>query len=177
MTATHSYQATLTLQQELDNVKMFYPEIHLGLDQMNIPKQFLKTNLCCIFHKERAQMIAVIQHEQEFTDQITDHARMAEMEADPQGPVFWTIGPKSDLALWLEMLPPLALNGTNCFITAEYDTIASAVDCFKVSLTTLHGVLSVHTGTKSYSVKYLCGPTPCKSLWNPSTKTRKPADV
>ncbi len=45
MTATHSFQALLTLQQELDNVKMFYPEIHLGFDRMNIPQQFLKTNL------------------------------------------------------------------------------------------------------------------------------------
>ncbi len=73
-------------------------------------------------------MIAVIQHEQEFADQIADRAHIAEMEVDPQGPVFQTIGLRSDLALWLEMLPPLALNGTNHYITAEYDTIASAVD-------------------------------------------------
>ncbi len=74
MTATHSYQAMLTLQQELDNVKLFYPEIHLGLNRMNIPQQFLKTNLTQVFQKERAQMFAVIQHEQEFADQIADHA-------------------------------------------------------------------------------------------------------
>ncbi len=45
MTATHSFQALLTLQQELDNVKMFYPEIRLGFDRMNVPQQFFKTNL------------------------------------------------------------------------------------------------------------------------------------
>ncbi len=52
MTATHSYQAMLTLQQELDNVKMFYPEICLGLDCMNIPQQFLKIYLTWVFQKE-----------------------------------------------------------------------------------------------------------------------------
>ncbi len=72
MTATHFYQAMLTLQQELDNVKMFYPEICLGLDHMNIPQHFLKTNLTRVFQKEREQMVAVIKHEQEFVDQITD---------------------------------------------------------------------------------------------------------
>ncbi len=65
MTVSHTYQAILTFQQELDNVKMFYPEIHLGLDHMNIPQQFLKTNLTLVFQKEREQMVAVIQHEQE----------------------------------------------------------------------------------------------------------------
>ncbi len=142
MTATHSYQAMLTFQQELDNVKMFYPEIRLGLDHMNIPQQFFKTNLTQAFQKEREQMVAVIKHEQEFADQITDHARMADMEADPDGPVLRTIGPKSDLALWVEMFPSSALNGSQFYTIAEYDMLASAVDRFKVSLTTLHGSLS-----------------------------------
>ncbi len=91
----------LTLQQELDNVKMFYPKICLGLDRMNIPQQFLKTNLTRVFQKEREQMVAVIRHEQEFVDQIADRACMADMESDPNGPVLWTIGLKSDLAPWL----------------------------------------------------------------------------
>ncbi len=148
MTATHSYQAILTLQQELDNMKMFYPEICLGLDCMNIPQQFLKTNLTRVFQKEREQLVAVIWHEQEFVDQIADHARMTEMEADPDRPVLQTIGPKSDLALWLEMFPSLALNGSQFYAIAEYDMLASAVDRFKVSLTTLHGVLSTLEQTR-----------------------------
>ncbi len=53
MTATHSFQALLTLQQELDNVKLYFPENRLGLDHMNIPQQFLKTNLTRVFQKER----------------------------------------------------------------------------------------------------------------------------
>ncbi len=142
MTATHSYQALLTLQQELDNVKMFYPKIHLGFDRMNVPQQFLKTNLTHVFQKEREQMVAVIKHEQEFADQIADRACMAEMEADPNGPVLWTIGLKSDLSPWLEMFPSSALNGSNVYMIAEHDTLASAVDCFKLSMTTLHGALT-----------------------------------
>ncbi len=67
---------------------------------------------------------------------------MAEMEVDPDGPVLRTIGPKSDLALWLEMFPPSVLNDSHCYIIAEYDAMASVVDHFKVSLTTLRGVLS-----------------------------------
>ncbi len=142
MTATHSYQALLTLQQELDNVKMFYPEIRLGFDRLNIPQQFLKTNLTHVFQKEREQMVAVIKHEQEFTEQIADHACMAEMESDPNGPVLRTIGPKSDLTPWLEMFPSSALNGSQFYIIAEHNTLASAVDRFKLSLTTLHGALT-----------------------------------
>ncbi len=142
MMATHSYQAMLTLQQELDNVKMFYPEIHLGLDHMNIPQQFLKTNLTQVFQKEREQMVAVIKHELEFADQIVDHARMADMEADPNGPMLRTIGPKSDLAPWLEMFPSSALNSSQFYTIAEYDMLASAVDRFKLSMTTLHGALT-----------------------------------
>ena len=134
MTATHSYQALLTLQQELDNVKMYYPEIRLGFDRMNVPQQFLKTNLSQVFRKEREQMVAVIKHEQEFADQIEDRARMAEMESDPNGPVLQTIGPKSDLAPWLEMFLSSALNGSQVYIIAEQDTLASAVDRFKLSL-------------------------------------------
>ena len=142
MTATHSYQAMLTLQQELGNVKMFYPEIRLGLDRMNIPQQFLKTNLTRVFQKEREQMVAVIKHEQEFADQIADHACMADMESDPNGPVLRTIGPKSDLAPWLEMFLSSAVNGSQFYTIAEYDMLASAVDRFKLSMTTLHGALT-----------------------------------
>ncbi len=73
---------------------------------------------------------------------------MTEMEVDPDRPVLWNIGPKSDLALWLEMFPPSALNGSQFYTIAEYDMLASAVDCFKVSLTTLHGVLSTEEQTQ-----------------------------
>ncbi len=142
MTATHSYQALLTLQQELDNVKLYYPEIRLGFDRMNVPQQFLKTNLTRVFRKEREQMVAVIKHEQEFADQIADRALMADMEADPNGPVLWTIGPKSDLAPWLEMFPSSAINGSNVYTIAEQDMMATAVDRFKLSLTTLRGALT-----------------------------------
>ncbi len=128
MTATHSFQALLTLQQELDNVKLYFPEIRLGLDRMNIPQQFLKTNLTRVFLKEREQMVAVIKHEQEFADQIADRARMAEMESDPNRPVLRTIGPKSELSPWLEMFPSSALNGSNVYTIAEHDMLASAVD-------------------------------------------------
>ncbi len=142
MTATHSFQALLTLQQELDNVKLYFPEIRLGLDRMNIPQQFLKTNLTHIFQKEREQMVAVIKHEQEFADQIEDRARMAEMESDPNGPVLQTIGPKSELSPWLEMFPSSAINGSNVYTIAEQDTMATAVDHFKLSMTTLRGALT-----------------------------------
>ncbi len=87
-------------------------------------------------------MVAVIKHEQEFADQIADRARMAEMESDPNGPVLRTIGPKSDLAPWLEMFPSSALNGSQFLTVAEQDTLASAVDHFKLSLTTLRGALT-----------------------------------
>ncbi len=87
-------------------------------------------------------MVAVIKHKQEFADQITDHAQMADMEADSDRPALWTIRPKSDLALWLEMFPSSALNGSQFYTIAEYDMLASAVDHFKVSMTTLHSALS-----------------------------------
>ncbi len=109
---------------------------------MNVPQQFLKTNLSQVFRKEREQMVAVIKHEQEFADQIADHARMADMEADPNGPVLRTIGPKSDLAPWLEMFPSSALNGSNVYTIAEHDMLATAVDRFKLSMTTLRGALT-----------------------------------
>ena len=67
---------------------------------------------------------------------------MADMESDPNGPVLRTIGPKSDLAPWLEMFPFSALNGSQFYIIAEQDTLASAVDRFKLSLTTLRGALT-----------------------------------
>ncbi len=87
-------------------------------------------------------MVAVIKHVQEFADQIADCACMADMEADPDGPVLQTIWLKSDLVLWLEMFPSSALNGSQFYTIAEYDMLASAVDHFKVTLTTLHGALS-----------------------------------
>ncbi len=89
-------------------------------------------------------MVAVIKHEQEFADQIADHACMAEMESDPNGPVLRTIGPKSEFHrnFWLEMFPSSALNGSNVYMIAEHDMLALAVDRFKLSMTTLHGALT-----------------------------------
>ncbi len=87
-------------------------------------------------------MVAVIKHEQEFAEQIADCTHMAEMESDPNGPVLRTIGLKSGLAPWLEMFLSSALNGSQFYIIAEHDMLASAVDCFKLSLTTLRGALT-----------------------------------